>query len=573
MRPKKYFFGTDPHVKMRDGKVAGVDLATNNAVVQFLEQEGPWDGYIGGGDTADFNVISSHNLGNLRAVHGESIQGEYRAVNAYLTQHWTAAGKPKFFKVIEGNHDYRIERYIDAHPELEGILEMKRNLPDFVDWIPFWSKHEILTIGKATFIHGQHTTVAHPTLHLRDYGTNVFYGHCVSDDSEVLTLRGWKRREELHPDDSVATLNLTTGCLEFQKFTALWQYENTDYPELLHFKNKFMDFQCTPDHGMVIGNDPEDFELVKAHQLENTPVTKMPVAVPRPGPGVGLTDDQLRLCVWIAADGAFENKCSPGVSVRWHFKKERKIQRVSELLTRLGILHSKKAQKRGTVKIYAKMPDWVSLYLDKWEKHLPQQFIEVNADQARVIVEEEGFADGSWSGSTMQFTTSKESEADLFQAIALFAGMRSSKIPRSTGWIVSVGTANDSINVYPEDIQRVPNPGKVWCLTVPNGTLVFRRNGKVLVTQNTHDMVSSALRHHGSDNTKVAHSMGCLCDYNQEYMRGRPTKWQQGFGVFYFWPDGKFNFYPVMIFDHSFLSPSGKFYSGRKRPDTKLVLV
>lgn len=265
-RPKKFFFGTDPHVRMRDGKVCGVDLATNNAVVQFLEAEGPWDGYIGGGDTADFNVISSHNLGNLRAVQGESVLGEYRAVDAYLRQHYIAAGMPKFFKIIEGNHDYRIERYIDAHPELSGMLEMKRNLPDFVDWIPFWSEHQILTIGKASFIHGQHLAGNHPAAHLRDYGTNIFYGH-------------------------------------------------------------------------------------------------------------------------------------------------------------------------------------------------------------------------------------------------------------------------------------------------------------------THDMVSSALRHHGSDNTKIAHSMGCLCDYNQEYMRGRPTKWQQGFGVFYFWPDGKFNFYPVMIFDHQFTAPSGKHYSGRKRPDTKLVLV
>lgn len=266
MRTKKYFVGGDQHVVLKDGKIGGVDLVTNNAVVSFLEEEGPWDGYINLGDTYDMNVISSHNLNNLRAVRGESVEGQYRAGNAYLTQHWKASGV-KRMEMLEGNHEYRVERYISANPELENLLEVERHLPDFVNWIPFWSRHEILTVGKATFIHGRHITKNHPELTLRDYGQNVFYGH-------------------------------------------------------------------------------------------------------------------------------------------------------------------------------------------------------------------------------------------------------------------------------------------------------------------THDMVSAALRHHGADSTKLAHSLGCLCEYNQPYLRGGPTKWSQGFAVFHFWPDGKFNYFPVHIFDHAFVSPSGKYYDGkRERPDTKLVLV
>lgn len=269
MNFKKYFVGTDPHVKMKDGKICGVDLITNNAVVKFLEDEGPWDGIVNAGDNFDFNLISHHNLGNLRAVRGEDLEGQYRAGNAYMTQHATAAGiigNRKPYYLIEGNHEYRVERLINAQPQFEGLLEVRRRIPKFVHWVPFWSQHEILQIGKASFIHGMTTTQYHTAANLRKYGRNIFYGH-------------------------------------------------------------------------------------------------------------------------------------------------------------------------------------------------------------------------------------------------------------------------------------------------------------------THDMVSSALCYEGADDTKIAQSMGCLCDYKQDYLKGSPTKWQQGFCVFHFWPDGKFNYFNVMIFDHAFLSPSGKWYDGKKmRPQTKLIL-
>ena len=43
-------------------------------------------------------------------------------------------------------------------------------------------------------------------------------------------------------------------------------------------------------------------------------------------------------------------------------------------------------------------------------------------------------------------------------------------------------------------------------------------------------------------------------------MRGRPSKWQQGFGVFHFQPNGFFNFFQVRIFKHSFIAPEGGYF-------------
>lgn len=189
MKVKKFFVGADQHVILRDGKIGGVDLLTNNAVVTFLEEEVPWDGYINLGDTFDMNVISAHNIGNLRAVRGEDVAGQYRAGNAYIKQHKVASGAKDYY-LIEGNHEQRVERYLNSHPELEGLLEVEKNIPKDVKWIPFWSQNEVLEIGKATFIHGIATGRHQVGAALRDYGTNVFMGHTHRRELHSLRYHG-----------------------------------------------------------------------------------------------------------------------------------------------------------------------------------------------------------------------------------------------------------------------------------------------------------------------------------------------------------------------------------------------
>jgi hypothetical protein len=66
----------------------------------------------------------------------------------------------------------------------------------------------------------------------------------------------------------------------------------------------------------------------------------------------------------------------------------------------------------------------------------------------------------------------------------------------------------------------------------------------------------------GKDKTIQAASLGCLCDYDQKYMRGAPSNWMQAFGVFWFFPDGFFQWVVVPIFKHRFVGPTtGRVYS------------
>lgn len=75
-----------------------------------------------------------------------------------------------------------------------------------------------------------------------------------------------------------------------------------------------------------------------------------------------------------------------------------------------------------------------------------------------------------------------------------------------------------------------------------------------------HDVMCISKILKGKDKTVVGQSLGCLCEYEQSYMKGRPSDWQQAFGIFYFKPNGDFTYYVPRIFKNSFISPEGELY-------------
>ena len=77
-----------------------------------------------------------------------------------------------------------------------------------------------------------------------------------------------------------------------------------------------------------------------------------------------------------------------------------------------------------------------------------------------------------------------------------------------------------------------------------------------------HDTQAYTVERDGDDLKYEAALLGCVCTYQQYWLRGRPTKWQQAISVFRFQPNGNFNRYTCNIFNHSFISPEGKLYKG-----------
>lgn len=129
------------------------------------------------GDFNSFDCISSHNKTNLRAVAKQTIQHTYDIGN-HILDRWQVFC-PEII-ILEGNHDYRVERYIDEHPATEGKLEVVNGLHLIergIKWVPYWSKGTIYKRGKVRCGHGKYVNDHHAKKHVSAYQHSLFYGH------------------------------------------------------------------------------------------------------------------------------------------------------------------------------------------------------------------------------------------------------------------------------------------------------------------------------------------------------------------------------------------------------------
>lgn len=78
-----------------------------------------------------------------------------------------------------------------------------------------------------------------------------------------------------------------------------------------------------------------------------------------------------------------------------------------------------------------------------------------------------------------------------------------------------------------------------------------------LVYGHVHDFQTDSKVLHARQEEIQAWSIGCLCDKNPEWMRGRPSGWQHGFALFTIGTHS-FNVYPINIIRDTFILPSGR---------------
>lgn len=188
MTAQKWLVLPDLHVPDHDQRAL-------DAVLEYAENNRPWTGVLQLGDFLDLSILSRFNADNLRAVENGRLEKDFERARAVIDQIVAYSGADKLV-ILEGNHDYRLEVFMDKHPQLAGILDFEKNIvpdwlePGTVKVVRYWSKGEHFRIGKALFIHGHYTGVNHPRQHLNAYAENVFYGHLHDTAMTPMTTAG-----------------------------------------------------------------------------------------------------------------------------------------------------------------------------------------------------------------------------------------------------------------------------------------------------------------------------------------------------------------------------------------------
>lgn len=138
------------------------------------------------GDYVDADAVNAHDEGRRRAQEGRRLKDEYDVANELLDQLSDAVRvKNRGAKIVmlKGNHEWRVDRWVDRHPEVEGLVEVENGLrlqARGVRWVQSYPYGEMYKMGKLHAIHGAYTSKYHATRHLDEYGINLIYGHVHS---------------------------------------------------------------------------------------------------------------------------------------------------------------------------------------------------------------------------------------------------------------------------------------------------------------------------------------------------------------------------------------------------------
>lgn len=360
------------------------------------------------------------------------------------------------------------------------------------------------------------------------YWGNQTYGDCHDDKTEVLTSKGWKSWSDYDGETPLATMNQQSRMLEFQAPTAITRRDH-DGP-MAFATHKGMDFAVTPNHRMlyapyVIPGGHRNYQKGTAGYgtFRFGTIDQLPGRVLIPGTTLGFIgtdlkklgigqrtwdgDDLIRLIAVIAADGWVTNGVQRNHIGFCCFREDRR-EMVASLAHRLGI---EETSRRGVWGFSdAALAEWlrVNLYtsqeLGALNKRIPDlikvasqeqigQFLEYFGDQTIQKTDSE----------SRQFFSSSKPLIDDLQELLLRFGKRGTiytHAPRSGGTINGkVITANGPAYTLHEyqntDLsiaRRKDNPGiefdhykgEVFCATVPNSTLITRREGRILISGN-----------------------------------------------------------------------------------------
>jgi len=343
---------------------------------------------------------------------------------------------------------------------------------------------------------------------------------CTSADTEVLTNNGWKLFKDVTYEDKIATLNKEKDELEYQNPTNI--IEQPYNGNMVHINDTNKDILVTPDHQMYvkrgnktnwefksaselmvnrwrikrnvdnyIGNEIESFILPEYkytyksganYQLEQTYFNE---------------EKNIKMDDWLEFLGYYLSEgCSSHKQVVIYQKKY--PEKIEECLKRLPFKYTKSYDKIGLTvfKIYSVQ---LTSYLEQfglcYEKFIPNELLQLSRRQLKILFDALILGDGSTTNNRYDFytyyTTSKRF-ADNVQEIMFKLGMFCIIKLRKTSHrdLYCITQYKHKINGRIDEYNRslINYSGNVYCVTVPNGIIYVRRNGKPL-------WIGNCLRH------------------------------------------------------------------------------
>lgn len=323
---------------------------------------------------------------------------------------------------------------------------------------------------------------------------------CVPEDTECLTLEGWKQHSELELGELIAAYDMEKKCIRYVPLQDVSRYQH-DGP-MLSVDRRSAQILMTPDHRNVVMapcyvNGKQVMKEIIVRGYELTPKMKIRVNAPVDYPEIeGIGEDLAELIGWVIAEGSYVSG-NRALSIQVHQNAGPKADRLDKLFEVLKIDVAKHEYNAGQISWY--IPASFSKELIRKycpDKKLTQFLVSLPKNEAQRLFDGLIGGDGHRrKDGRLTFTQKDEETVDWFMILAMRLGYRPTKSRRPSGVFDVYLTKKEFIGLYDGKyhVKEVPFSGVVWCPKTECGTWVARRNGTVFVTGNTFQMAQEGL--------------------------------------------------------------------------------
>lgn len=355
-------------------------------------------------------------------------------------------------------------------------------------------------------------------------GKTYYTDPCFSDDTEVLTNNGWKLFENIKDGDTFATLNTTTGYIEYQKSYDFIKSKFEGNMISISNKRKTIDKLVTPNH-MVWRTDRNKKGLFtqRADQLTDRGY------IPRAGKWIGIDTEYFEIPAyskkWYSGlnnkiykeynKESVKIKMSSWVKFMGWYLSEGNVDdynvvisqtkyrdQVREVLNELpfNFGETERSFRISSIQLVEYLKDFGLCY----EKYIPDYIKELTPELIEIFLHNFCLGDGSHhKGNRYYYSTSERMSNDITELIFKINKVANIIEYPTKGTTMSVRGGKEYIRNHnkfviteckntdyyfdstsSDYITEVPYNGYVYDVTVPNHTLYVRRNGKPFWSSN-----------------------------------------------------------------------------------------
>lgn len=355
-----------------------------------------------------------------------------------------------------------------------------------------------------------------------------YYGACHDDQTEVLTINGFKHFNEVKPDDFIGCYNPMTKQLEFMPYVEKheYDYDSDVFGPMINFKGRHLDTMVTPNHKMwtqkrkwnAKTNKYEFNEWSKVRADEITDHDKFLATLEWEGQLPHILPYQnisllrnIELENYVGLAGYYISEGSQQWNTKYNKPYTTKISqsqngqhynKMYDLMDKCfgdKLKPSLPNKSSNVVELKIHNKDMGEYFLNEfghraenkcipeWVRNLPAEYLEILVSS---LLDGDGSRRYSENGQErFCYTTVSKQLVDGLQEILLKLGYSPKySIDKGKNYPVYKIYWAERKNVHTiksKNISKVEYHDKVWCFTVPTGVFVTRRNGKIGIHGNS----------------------------------------------------------------------------------------